>query len=110
MTKGFVLCSAWLIFMVNVFGQRTTKFKGRLISLSGDNSMVKRVPIRLVGVTSGLTSDDGSFAIAISEKITELTLKLENNKHSIVSPVGGKAHVPVNPDAITEFYIGEPPE
>ena len=111
MKTGVVIFYACILLAADVFGQGTRTFKGRLISLTGDNNMVKRVPIRIVGVNSGLTTDDGSFTIAISDKISELTLSLDSNtKNSIVSPVGGKVNVPANPGAITDFYVGEAPE
>src|SRR4051812_7855882 len=111
MKTGFFILSAYIILTINASAQGTRAFKGRLISYSGDNTIIKRVPVRIVGVNSGVTTDDGTFTIAISDKINELTVQLDsNNKNTIVSPVAGKVNVPANQNAVTDFYIGEKPE
>ena len=111
MKTGYLILSTCFILTINVSAQGTRAFKGRLISFSGDNSIVKRVPVRIVGVNSGMTTDDGTFTIAISDKLNELTVQLDSaSKNTIVSPIGGKVNVPANQNAVTDFYIGEPPE
>ena len=94
-----------LFFADHLHAQGTKIFRGRLIGYS--NISVKRIPVRIIDQNSGVSSDDGSFEISISDKLKEVTVAIGNGRIEIKSPINGKVNIPSDPNAVTDFYIGE---
>ena len=111
---GFIFC--FLLFANFCFSQGDRKFTGKLTFLDGNKSLIQNVSVRLLNpgnsatIGSGVTGTDGTFAISINKSIGSVTLELVKNDWSILYPLGGKIGVPIDPNEVVQFIIGDSPK
>ncbi|MEO6893917.1 MAG: hypothetical protein ABI136_02720 [Ginsengibacter sp.] len=101
----------FLVLLCNFcFSQGDRKFTGRLIFLDGNQNLVKNVSVRLVDIGSTFTGTDGKFEIAINKNVGAVTLILVNSDWDILYPIGGRTSIPMDPNQVIQFIIGDSPK
>jgi len=105
-----------ILFANFCFSQGTRKFTGKLMFLDGNRSLVQNVSVRLLNpgngatIGSSVTGTDGTFEIPINKSIGSVVLELVKNDWSILYPLGGKISIPLDPNEVIQFIIGDTPK